>query len=76
MEDTLLRIPVECPTCGRELLTKVSIAALGEALARGSPIPLYTECHNQSWQASSIEREQLRQYFEAAVPSGWAGSRL
>jgi hypothetical protein len=65
MEDSLLRIPVVCPECGKELLTEFPAAAAAEALIRGDTIRLHASCHGRVWQASNLEREQLREYLEA-----------
>jgi hypothetical protein len=67
MEEALLRVPVVCPECGKELLTEYAAASLVEALINGDSIRLYASCHRQVWQASVIERDQLRQYLEAAM---------
>jgi hypothetical protein len=66
MEDTLLRIPVVCPECAKESLTELSTASIAEALTTGDVIRLYAQCHDKVWQASCLEREQLREYLEAA----------
>jgi hypothetical protein len=65
MDNTLLRIPIVCPDCARELLTSLPAASVAEALASGDSIRLFSQCHDQVWQASSLEREQLREYLEA-----------
>jgi hypothetical protein len=66
MEESLLRSPVVCPECGKESLTEFPIASIAEALATGSSIRLYVQCHDKAWHANSLEREQLREYLEAA----------
>jgi hypothetical protein len=69
MEDSLLRIPVVCPECGTESLVELRAASLSEALVTGDSIHLQAACHGRVWQASGIEREQLRQYLGAlSVP--------
>jgi hypothetical protein len=65
MEDSLLRIPVVCPECGEELLTEFPAAVVAEALNRGDTIRLHASCDRRVWQASNLEREQLREYLEA-----------
>jgi hypothetical protein len=65
MEDSMLRIPVVCPECGRESLNRFPIASTIEALVAGDSIRLQVNCHDRSWQASFLEREQLREYLEA-----------
>jgi hypothetical protein len=64
MEDTL-RIPIVCPECATELVVELPTAPLAEALATGGSIDLYANCHGKAWQASFLEREQLREYLEA-----------
>jgi hypothetical protein len=66
MEDTQLRVPVVCPECAKELLTDLPAASIAQALATGAPIRLYSQCHDNVWQASCLEREQLQAYLEAA----------
>ena len=66
MEDTLLRVPVVCPACGRELLMEFPTASIAHALDAGDSIRLYADCHGKVWQASCLEREQLREYLEVA----------
>jgi hypothetical protein len=66
MEDTLLRMPVVCPSCAKESLTELPTTSVAEALANGDPIRLYANCHREAWQASCLEREQLREYLEVA----------
>jgi hypothetical protein len=66
MEKALLRVPVVCPECGKELLSEYAAASLIESLTNGDSIRLYASCHRRVWPASVIEREQLRQYLEAA----------
>jgi hypothetical protein len=66
MEDALVRIPIVCPGCGKELLTEFPAASLAAALLSGDSVRLSARCHCQVWQASGVEREQLRQYLEAA----------
>jgi hypothetical protein len=61
-----VRVPVVCPECKRESLAELPAAPIAEALASGDSIRLYARCHGKIWQASSIEREQLRAYLEAA----------
>jgi hypothetical protein len=73
MEDTLLRIPVVCPECANEWLAELPTASIAKALATGGPIHLYALCHNKAWQATMLEREQLRQYWEVANLSGSVG---
>jgi hypothetical protein len=63
---TLLRIPVVCPECAKESLTELPTASIAEALATCDVIRLYAQCHDKVWEGSCLEREQLREYWEAA----------
>jgi hypothetical protein len=49
-----VRIPVACPECGKETLTEFPA------------IRLQARCHGKTWHASPLEREQFRQYLDAA----------
>jgi hypothetical protein len=71
-----LRIPVACPVCGKELLTEFPAAAIAEALASGDSIRLQAPCHGKTWHASPLEREQFRQYLDAANLPRSAGPNL
>jgi len=66
MEVTLLRVPVACPDCKKEALAEFPMVWIGKALAYGRSIRLFAPCHDKVWVASELEREQLRQYLEAA----------
>jgi hypothetical protein len=65
MEITLLRIPVACPECAKEVLAEFSMAGIAESLSTGLSIRLFAPCHDKVWLASDVEREQFRQYLEA-----------
>ena len=69
MEYTLLRIPVVCPECGAELLAELPAASIAQALGSGSSIRLYARCHDKAWHAGGLEREQVRDCWEAAEMS-------
>jgi hypothetical protein len=51
---------------GRHSLPETCRECFLEALATGAPICLYAQCHGKAWQATYLEREQLREYLEAA----------
>jgi hypothetical protein len=44
--------------------------AIAQALATDGAISLYAPCHDRTWQADFIEREQLMQYLQATSVSG------
>jgi hypothetical protein len=69
MPDGALRVPITCPECAREYLSELPLAAVADALAAGQTIRLFAKCHARSWDANVVEREQLREYLEAACVS-------
>lgn len=66
MKDAVLRAPVACPDCAQEFLAEFPEMAVARALASGDTIRLFASCHGKAWNANSVEREQLREYLEAA----------
>ena len=65
MQADVMRAPIACPTCAQELLTEFPSEAIAAALATGDTIRLFASCHDQVWDASYIEREQLKEYLQA-----------
>lgn len=65
MQEVLIRFPVRCPICGDEQLIQVPVAAVADALVGGRAIPLRSICHDQAWDASPGEKEQIREYLAA-----------
>jgi hypothetical protein len=72
MLPSLLRVPVVCPRCGEERLASFKRALIAEALGAGNTIRLFASCHDQWWNASYLEREQLKEYLDAQVLAGAA----
>jgi len=70
MNEPEVPVPVNCPLCARELLTKLPAAEVAEALMAGSAIRLRAPCHDIYWDASALELEQIREYFFAVVQAG------
>ena len=66
IKESVLRFPVTCPLCARELLCELPIASVARALALGSTIRLYASCHDVWWDATAVEAVQVREYFSAA----------
>jgi hypothetical protein len=60
-----IRFPVTCPKCGNDALTVFPVALIATALIEGTNIRLYASCHNQWWDASKVELEQIREYLGA-----------
>ena len=38
------------------------------ALTNGNPVRLYATCHDQHWNATELEPEQIREYLGAIWP--------
>jgi hypothetical protein len=63
MKDATVRFPVTCPRCGTERLTELDADVVTVALVRGSDIWLKANCHDEIWDASELEVEQIREYL-------------
>ena len=63
MSEAPIRFPVTCPKCGTERLTEFDADVVTVALVRGSDICLVATCHDQIWDASELEVEQIREYL-------------
>ena len=60
----LIRFPIVCPRCMREMLFHVPLKSITEALVTRNDISLSTACcGGDDWVASGIETEQIRQYI-------------
>jgi hypothetical protein len=60
-----MKFPVICPECARESIGEFQIAVIATALITGKTLRLYSACHDVYWTATSVEREQLREYLAA-----------
>ena len=69
MHTASVRFPVVCPDCGGEALAAFPIADLCAALLTDKAIPLRSPCHGRTWDASILERAQIRQYLAAVTPA-------
>lgn len=65
MREAVLRFPVACPECARELLMEFPTDSIAAALDAGDAIRLHASCHGRTWNAGRLEREQVREYLEA-----------
>jgi|SRR5882724_411541 len=65
-----LRFPVVCPVCAKEQIATLPIATLTRGLLTGKSIRLYAACHDKYWDATSVEKEQLREYLGALDRGG------
>jgi hypothetical protein len=65
MTESIVRFPVVCPECRREVLNSLPFTFAAEALIRGKNIRLHSSCHDKWWDASSFEVERLRDYIGA-----------
>ena len=69
MHTASVRFPVVCPDCGGQALAVFPIADLCAALLADKAIPLRSPCHRRTWDASILERAQIRQYLAVLAPS-------
>lgn len=65
MSEPTIRFPVTCPRCGNEVLMVLPVPVLASALNTCTNIRLHASCHDQWWDASHVELEQIREYFDA-----------
>jgi hypothetical protein len=65
MTESIVKFPVICPECQREVLTSLPFTFAAVALIRGRNIRLHASCHDKWWDASPVEVEQLREYVGA-----------
>jgi hypothetical protein len=65
MQELIIRFPVTCPKCGEERLTDLPLQEVADALIRDEAICLVATCHEVIWDASDVEREQIREYLAA-----------
>jgi hypothetical protein len=59
METKVIRFPVYCPTCQKEWTCGLPQGEILSSLNTGAAIPVYAACHNQTWNLSVSEREDL-----------------
>jgi hypothetical protein len=62
----VLKIPTVCPKCGVEGLVSLPVDRVAAGLMRGK-LELRGACRHPSWEASEVEREQIRQYMSTPV---------
>jgi hypothetical protein len=67
MPEALMRCPITCPECAMEWLAEFPIVQISNALKAGKTIRLYARCHDKYWDATFVERIQLREYLDAAT---------
>ena len=70
MSEPEIMMPVTCPECRKETLCTLVVAVATDALMVGGSILLRSSCHNQEWDADSLEREQLREYLRSTSIRG------
>jgi len=67
---SVIRIPVTCPICRQQSLMESTVSDLAIALLAEGCVRLNASCHDVSWNASSVENDQIRQYLRAnQIPS-------
>ena len=65
-DERLVRFPVSCPTCRKEVIAEYRETDVVGALVNDRSIHLYAPCCQASWTAGYIEMQQIRGYFGAA----------
>ena len=65
-DERLVRFPVSCPTCRKEVIAEYRETDVVGALVNDRSIHLYAPCCQASWTAGYIEMQQIRAYFGAA----------
>jgi hypothetical protein len=68
MNEPTIEVPVSCPVCEKERLCALPVAATASALLNRESIKLTCTCQMQ-WNASDVEREQIREYLAMLTPS-------
>ena len=74
MSEPTVRFPVACPKCGTERLAEFPVDVVADALQRGSDICLVATCHDVIWDATELEKEQIREYLGAVWIDAQRGS--
>jgi hypothetical protein len=65
MSAPTIRFPVTCPRCGNDVLMVFPVLVIASALSALTNIRLHASCHDQWWDASKTELEQIREYLDA-----------
>lgn len=60
MDETTVSIAVTCPHCGTESLSEFPVIVVVTALTRWNNMALYAACHQQRWDASTVELQGIR----------------
>jgi hypothetical protein len=58
--------PVVCPVCRLESLIELPISIVTEGLKDGS-LKLVGHCQHPAWRATTLEREQIREYLTVPI---------
>lgn len=66
MREPEVLVPVTCPQCGAESMTRLGVSWVADALIAGKALRLTTKCHSADWEASESEIEQIREYMMAS----------
>ncbi|MEA3152361.1 MAG: hypothetical protein QOD56_3300 [Gammaproteobacteria bacterium] len=70
MDAPTIKFPVTCPQCGKESLAEYRVVAVTIALFEWGSMRLYADCHQVFWDASVVERGQIREY----LGTSWLGA--
>ena len=66
MREPEVLVPVTCPQCGTESVTRLGVSWVADALIAGTALRLAAKCHPVDWEASESEIEQIREYLMAS----------
>jgi hypothetical protein len=66
MREPEVLVPVTCPQCGAESVTRLGVSWVADALIAGKSLRLTAKCHSADWDATESEIEQIREYLMAA----------
>jgi len=66
-------IPVICPRCGGEALSRMTVSLIADALITGRRPRLVSPCHGAEWDASDAEIAQIRDYLRAGCIADGSG---
>jgi hypothetical protein len=75
MDAPTIKFPVTCPQCGKESLAEYRVVAVTIALFEWGSMRLYADCHQVFWDASLVERDQIREYLGTAWLGGAPSAR-
>lgn len=76
MEEPTIKVPVICPSCTKESLHPMPIAATAAALLNRECLKLKCCTCLTEWYATESERAQIREYLAVLNPAAPTGASL